>query len=139
MSKNAFLDAGFSDEDATVYSLEAACAAALAGFVQARFPRNQVGAAKHLGLHQSEVSALLAGNLGRFSLSKLIRLARRAGLRLFLDMGDDARETSVDILRPILAAPVNIARSELDVELLDDIATSASPPVLTKISKSARH
>lgn len=103
MSENAFLDTGFSDEDATVYALEADSAAALAKFIDRRFPRNQKAAAKALGLHQSEVSALLSGNLGRrFSLSKLIRLARRAGIRLYIDMGDDARTASACTLRPTI-------------------------------------
>jgi hypothetical protein len=49
-----------------------------------------VPTAKKLSIGQNEVSALLSGNIVRFSLEKLIRIARRAGLRLFLDMGDTA-------------------------------------------------
>jgi predicted XRE-type DNA-binding protein len=122
MAQNTFLEAGFSDEDATVYALEADSAAALAKFVQARFPGSQKAAARHLGLHQSEISALLAGNLGRFSLSKLIRIARRAGVRLFLDMGDDAKGANVCTLRPtVLAIPANRADAELKVDLYSEV------------------
>jgi predicted XRE-type DNA-binding protein len=118
VSQNVFLDTGFSDEDATVYALEADSAAAIAGFIRARFTGNQTAAAKQLGLHQSEVSALLAGNLARFSLSKLIRVARRAGIRLYLDMGDNAHGASATTLRPtIVDVPVNEVVAELSVEL----------------------
>jgi predicted XRE-type DNA-binding protein len=90
MSKNIFLDTKFADEDATVYALETDAAIAIARFIQTQFPNNQTGAAKKLRIGQNEVSALLSGNIVRFSLEKLIRIARRAGLRLFLDMGDTA-------------------------------------------------
>jgi predicted XRE-type DNA-binding protein len=90
MSKNIFLDTNFADEDATVYALETDAAIAIARFIQTQFPNNQAGAARRLRIGQNEVSALLSGNIVRFSLAKLIRIARRAGLRLFLDMGDTA-------------------------------------------------
>jgi predicted XRE-type DNA-binding protein len=143
MSQNVFLDSGFNDEDATVYALEAECAATLAKFIEARFPRNQRAAARHLGVHQSEVSALLSGSLGRrFSLSKLIRLARRAGLRFYIDMGDDATGASACVLRPnIVEAPGNrVEDADLNVEVsgVGTLWETANPRSATK-TKELRH
>jgi predicted XRE-type DNA-binding protein len=122
MSRNVFLDTGFSNEDATVYALEADSAAALARLIQMRYPGNQKAAARALGLHQSEVSALLSGNLGRrFSLSKLIRLARRARIRLYIDMGDSADGAVVSTLMPtVVPAPANVTNAEMPVELYSE-------------------
>ena len=118
MSQNVFLDTGFNEEDATIFVLEADSAASIAGFIQRRFSGNQAAAAKQLKLHQSEISALLAGNVSRFSLSKLIRVARRAGIRLYLDMGDNASDASATTLRPtIIDSPVNEIVADMDVEL----------------------
>ena len=142
MAQNTFLETGFSDEDATVYALEADSAAVLAKFVHGRFPGNQKAAAKHLGLHQSEISALLAGNLGRFSLSKLIRIARRAGVRLFLDMGDDAKGAGACTLRPTLALPIpaNRADAELKVDIYSEVPGQDVPKARTVVkAASARH
>lgn len=141
MSQNVFLDTGFSDEDATVYALEADCGAAIAGFIQSRFTGNQTGAAKQLGLHQSEVSALLAGNLARFSLSKLVRIARRAGMRLYLDMGDNAHGASATTLRPtVIEVPVNEAVADLSFELATDrVQPQQAGKVSTKQAEAKRH
>ncbi|MHB8814972.1 MAG: helix-turn-helix domain-containing protein [Steroidobacteraceae bacterium] len=142
MSQNVFFDTGFSDEDATVYALEADCGAAIAGFIHSRFAGNQTAAAKQLGLHQSEVSALLAGNLARFSLSKLIRIARRAGIRLYLDMGDNAHGASASTLRPtVVAVPVNEAEADLSVELAPGRVqpTPAGKRIATKQAQAKRH
>ena len=138
MGQNTFLDTGFSDEDATVYALEADCAAALAKFIQSRFPGMQRAAAKHLGLHQSEISALLAGNLGRFSLSKLIRVARRAGLRLFLDMGDGANGASAFTLLPtIVHVPVNVGSASVTVDISAESVLEATPGTGRAANKNA--
>ena len=135
MGQNTFLDTGFSDEDATVYALEADCAAAIVKFIQSRYPGMQRAAGKHLGLHQSEVSALLSGNLGRFSLSKLIRVARRAEIRLFLDMGESAKRASAFTLMPtIVHAPVNVGSANTTVDIADGVfeATPRSGSAGTK-------
>lgn len=142
MSQNAFRDTGFSDEDATVYALEADCGAAIAGFIRSRFTGNQTAAAKQLGLHQSEVSALLAGNLARFSLSKLVRIARRAGIRLYLDMGDNAYGASATTLRPtVVNVPVNETVADLSFELASDGVqpTTSSKKTATKTAEAKRH
>ena len=129
MSRNVFRDSGFSEEDATVYALEADSAAALARLIQMRYPGNQKAAGRALGLHQSEVSALLSGNLGRrFSLSKLIRLARRAQLRLYIDMGDDANGAGVSTLLPtVIPVPANQTNAEMKVDLYSEGRAKAVP------------
>lgn len=141
MSQNVFLDTRFSDEDATVYALEADCGAAIAGFIQSRFTGNQTAAAKQLGLHQSEVSALLAGNLARFSLSKLVRIARRAGIRLYIDMGDNAHGASATTLRPtVVETPVNEVVADLSVELAPGrVQPTPAGKIATKHAEAKRH
>lgn len=140
MSQNVFLDTGFNEEDATIFVLEADSAASIAGFIQRRFSGNQAAAAKQLKLHQSEISALLAGNVARFSLSKLIRVARRAGIRLYLDMGDNASDASATTLRPtIIDSPVNEIVAEMDVELTPgQVKTKPADKRVTKAA-DARH
>jgi predicted XRE-type DNA-binding protein len=139
MSQNSFVDTGFSDEDATVFALEADCASAIAGFIQRRFPGNQTAAAKHLKLHQSEVSALLSGNLGRFSLAKLIRIARRSGLRLFLDMGDDAQTAEASSLRPTIApSAVNLSTLDMQVAIIGEGPLKVTPSS-AKTTNSAKY
>jgi len=142
MSQNIFLETGFSAEDATVFALEADAAAALAKFIAMQFPGNQRAAAKRLGLHQSEVSAILAGNIARFSLSKLIRIARRAGLRLYMDMGDDARGAWAGTLQPTIleAAPVNQKDADLsDVEIAEGGIFNLSSPATSKSAVAKGH
>jgi predicted XRE-type DNA-binding protein len=145
MSQNTFLETGFTDEDATVYALEADSAAAIVKFIHSRFPGNQRAAAKHLGLHQSEVSALMAGNLGRFSLSKLIRIARRAGLRLFLDMGDNARNAAASTLLPtIVPSAMNVGTANVTAAVsgdtpIDITNENATTPRTTAQKAVVRH
>jgi predicted XRE-type DNA-binding protein len=90
MGQNIFLESGFDDEDATVMALEADVAVFIANYIRSAFPSNQTAAAKKLRIAQSDVSALLNANVARFALPKLLRIARRAGLRVWLDMGADA-------------------------------------------------
>lgn len=121
MGQNVFLESGFPDEDATVMALETDVAIAIAHCIRARYPSQQSAAAKHLKIGQNEVSAILSGNIGRFSLEKLLRIARRAGLRMFLDMGDNAHGACATTLAPtIVASAVVVSRAELDVDLTDE-------------------
>jgi predicted XRE-type DNA-binding protein len=120
MSQNTFLETGFVDEDATLLVMEADCAAAIARYINQKYPNNQRAAAKALGLHQGEISAIRSGNLGRFSLSKLIRIARRAGLRMYLDMGDDAHGAGAMTVAPTLMRSANaVLASEVREQLVD--------------------
>lgn len=96
---NIYLSANIDDDEATVLQLEVKTAIEIAKYIHARFPNNQTAAAKSLGLSQGEISALLSANLKRFSLERLIKIARRAGLHLVLDMGESAHTASVQ--RPL--------------------------------------
>lgn len=99
---NIYLSANIDDDEATVLQLEVKTAIEIAKYIHARFPNNQTAAAKNLGLSQGEVSALLSANLKRFSLERLVKIARRAGLHLVLDMGASAHTASVQ--RPLRPA-----------------------------------
>jgi predicted XRE-type DNA-binding protein len=121
MSQNIFFESGFSDEDATVMALETDAAIAIARYIRDAFPNNQTGAAKHLGIGQNEVSAILAGSTSRFSLAKLLKVARRARIRLYLDMGDNAHGASAVTLLPNIAiTPLQTATANPSVDVYFD-------------------
>ena len=125
MGQNIFLETGFSDEDATVLALETDAAIAIARFVRSMFSGSQTAAAKHLHIGQNEVSAILNGNIARFSLARLIKIARRAGLRLYFDMGDDAHGAGVTTLVPtIVDVPVIVSEMNQVTTLLEGILGS---------------
>jgi predicted XRE-type DNA-binding protein len=111
MGQNVYLESGFSDEDATVMALEADVALSIANYIRSAHPNNQAAAAKKLRIAQSEVSALLNANIARFALPKLLRIARRAGLRMWLDMGADAHGSAA-VLCGSMPAPVPVAVEE---------------------------
>lgn len=141
MTQNVFLDAGFSDEDSTVAALETDAAIAIARFIRARYPNSQTAAAKHLKIGQNEVSAILSGNTARFSLAKLVRIARRAGLRLYFDMGDSAYEAHATTM---VVGPVrsDVVRGEIDISVplvADEVCTEV-PRTLSQSKRTvARH
>jgi predicted XRE-type DNA-binding protein len=124
MGQNVFRETGFSDEDATVLALETDAAIAIARWIRARFPNSQSAAARELRLGQNEVSAILSGKITRFSLARLIKIARRAGLRLYFDMGDNASDASTTTLMPsFVGVPVTFGAVNLTVPLLDSEET----------------
>lgn len=119
MKQNVFFESGFADEDATVLALETDAAIEIARFIRRRFTGSQTAAARHLKIGQNEVSAILSGNIARFSLARLIKIARRAGLRLYFDMGDNAHGANVSTLIPTFAAPVIEGEFSLNGPFLD--------------------
>jgi predicted XRE-type DNA-binding protein len=127
MAQNVFLESGFEPDEATVLALEADTGAAIARCINRRFPNNQAAAARHLRIGQNEVSAILAGNLSRFSLAKLIRIARRAELRLFLDMGETANDSYANTVTsgampvPAVMSGVSYAAPLLSLEDLSEV------------------
>jgi len=116
MGNNVFREFGFGDEDATVLALKTDVAIVLARYVRGTYPANQTAAAKALSMGQNEVSALLRANIARFSLEKLLRLARRAGLRIFLDMGDNAYGANAVTLSPTVVQSGVVVGGNLSVE-----------------------
>lgn len=122
MSQNVFLEGGFADEDSTVLALETDAAIAIARWIIARHPNNQAAAAKALKIGQNEVSALLNGNITRFSLARLIKIARRADLRLYFDMGNTASEAAATTLVSTIAEPVTVSSVPLNFPVIDSPA-----------------
>jgi predicted XRE-type DNA-binding protein len=130
MGQNIFLETGFSDEDATVLAIETDIAIAIAQYIRTQFPTSQTAAAKHLKIGQNEVSAILNANTSRFSLPKLIRIARRAGLRMYMDMGENAHGACAKTVAPSVAqsaATFAYAQSEGILTAALDAAEFATP------------
>ena len=82
-SGNAFLDLGFSPEEAAILQMRADLMADLRKLIKAK-KLTQAKAAKLLGVSQSRVSDLVRGKWEKFSLEMLITLATRAGIRISL-------------------------------------------------------
>ena len=82
-SGNAFLDLGFSPDEAAILQMRADLMAELRKVIKAR-KLTQTKAAKMLGVSQSRVSDLVRGKWEKFSLEMLITLATRAGLHVTL-------------------------------------------------------
>jgi predicted XRE-type DNA-binding protein len=82
-SGNAFLDLGFSPEEAAILQMRADLMANLRKVIKAR-TLTQAKATRLLGVSQSRVSDLVRGKWEKFSLEMLITLATRAGLRVRL-------------------------------------------------------
>jgi predicted XRE-type DNA-binding protein len=80
-SGNAFVDLGFSPEEAAILQMRADLMAKLRKIIKNR-RLTQVRAAKLLGVSQSRVSDLVRGKWEKFSLEMLITLATRAGIRV---------------------------------------------------------
>ncbi len=82
-SGNAFLDLGFSPDEAAILQMRADLMAELRKVIKAR-RLTQAKAAKILKVSQSRVSDLVTGKWQKFSLEMLITLATRAGLHVSL-------------------------------------------------------
>jgi predicted XRE-type DNA-binding protein len=138
MGQNVYFESGFNDEDATILALEADVAVAIANYIRNAHPNNQAGAAKKLRIAQSDVSALLSANIGRFALPKLLRIARRAGLRMWLDMGENAHGSAAFLCGSV-SPPVPFALGEAEevADLLDYTEVQAQLGGRTSTSNSA--
>jgi len=82
-SGNAFLDLGFSPEEAAILQMRADLMADLRKLIKAK-KLTQAKAGKLLGVSQSRVSDLVRGKWEKFSLEMLLTLATRGGLRVTL-------------------------------------------------------
>lgn len=117
MRQNIYFESGFDDDEATVLALETDAAIAIAHYIRQTYPNNQKAAARHLRIGQNEVSALLSANIGRFALQKLIRIARRAGLRLYMDMGSNAHGACATLV-PVFQGGIGIGVQSADFDFL---------------------
>ena len=86
-SGNVFIDLGFDDAEARVMALRVELMMRLRERLEEK-GYTQVEAAKHLGMTQPRVSALLKGAWKDFSMDMLLTLATRAGLKPELHLAD---------------------------------------------------
>ena len=82
-SGNAFIDLGYSPDEAAILQMRADLMADLRKFIKAK-KLTQAKAAETLGISQSRVSDLTRGKWERFSLEMLITLATKAGMHVTL-------------------------------------------------------
>jgi len=82
-SGNAFLDLGFSPDEAAILQMRADLMAELRKVIKAK-KLTQAQAAKILKVSQSRVSDLVTGKWEEVSLEMLVTLATRAGLHVSL-------------------------------------------------------
>lgn len=79
MAKSAFHDL-FPMEEAAELEMRAKLLSGINKWLS-KSGLTQIEAAKRLGINQARVSEIKNGKISRFSLSMLVRLAERAGLR----------------------------------------------------------
>jgi len=88
-SDNVFEDVGFKAEEAANLKVRADLLLDLRQFIQAR-GWTQAEAAAFFGETQPRISNLLKGEIGRFSIDKLINMLARAGIRVRLETKPEA-------------------------------------------------
>ena len=82
-SGNVFLDLGFDKAEAENLKMRAQLMMRIDDFCR-QGDMTQATAAKVLGISQPQLSALLKGKIGQFSLDALVNIANRAGLNVRL-------------------------------------------------------
>ena len=82
-SGNVFLDLGFDKAEAENLKMRAQLMMRIDDFCR-QGDMTQAAAAKVLGISQPQLSALLKGKIGQFSLDALVNIANRAGLKVRL-------------------------------------------------------
>jgi predicted XRE-type DNA-binding protein len=80
-SGNVFEDVGFGPEEAANLKIRAELMLALRQYIHAR-GWTQAEASAFFGETQSRISNLMKGEIGRFSIDKLIIMLARAGIRV---------------------------------------------------------
>jgi predicted XRE-type DNA-binding protein len=88
-SGNVFLDLGFDKTEAENLKMRAQLMMRIDDFCR-QSDMTQAAAAKVLGISQPQLSALLKGKIGQFSLDALVNIANRAGLKVRLVIGKAA-------------------------------------------------
>jgi predicted XRE-type DNA-binding protein len=86
VSRNPFLDLGFSLEEATALHIRSQLAAALEHYIE-RKGWSQAEAAKALKVPQPTVSKIVNGNIEKLSIEFLVKLMVRAGLSVNVSGG----------------------------------------------------
>jgi len=93
MSRNPFLDLGFSREEATALHIRSQLAATLEHYIT-RKGWSQAEAAKTLKVPQPTISKIVNGNIEKLSIEFLVKLAVRVGLPVNVSAGRATRTTS---------------------------------------------
>jgi predicted XRE-type DNA-binding protein len=93
MSRNPFLDLGFSPEEATALHIRSQLAATLESYIT-RKGWSQAEAAKTFKVPQPTISKIVNGNIEKLSIEFLVKLAVRVGLPVNVSAGRAARITT---------------------------------------------
>jgi len=86
MSRNAFVDLGFSKEEATALHIRAQLAATLEQYIE-RQGWTQAEAGRALKVKQPVISKIVNGDIDRLSIEFLVKLMVRAGLPVNVSSG----------------------------------------------------
>jgi predicted XRE-type DNA-binding protein len=89
-SDNVFEDLGFNKEEAANLKIRAKLMLYLRDYIQKERGWTQVQAAAFFGETQPRISNLLKGEIGRFSVDKLINMLARAGKRVEVSTESEA-------------------------------------------------
>lgn len=95
MSRNPFLDLGFSQEEATALHIRSQLAALLEQHID-RKGWSQIEAARALKVPQPTVSKVVNGNIEKLSIEFLVKLMVRAGLPVSISGGKASARKSAD-------------------------------------------
>lgn len=93
MSRNPFLDLGFTREEATTLHIRSQLAAALEQYIS-RKGWSQTEAAQTLKVPQPTISKIINGNIEKLSIEFLVKLAVRAGLPVSVSAGRVSRASA---------------------------------------------
>ncbi len=130
MSKNVFLDLGFSEDEAIERALRAEIAIRLELLIRSR-RLTQKGAAKLFGVPQPTISKIVNGKLANLSLAFLLRMLVKANLPFEIRRGASAEDVEVSIDDRLFDA--GTYRSEMVVGAMQpagyDIAVESSAPM----------
>jgi len=86
MSRNPFLDLGFSKEEATALHIRSQLAVTLEQHIERR-EWSQAEAARVLKVPQPTISKIVNGNIEKLSIEFLVKLTVRAGLPVEISSG----------------------------------------------------
>ena len=130
MSKNVFLDLGFSEDEAIERALRAEIAIRLELLIRSR-RLTQKGAAKLFGVPQPTISKIVNGKLANLSLAFLLRMLVKANLPFEIRRGASAEDVEVSIDDRLFDA--GTYRSEMVVGAMQpagyDITVESSAPM----------
>lgn len=84
-NENIFVDCGFPPAEAENLRIRAQMMAALTGYIQDR-KISQTNAARIVGVSQPQISDLVRGKIGLFTIDTLVNMLTSAGLKVAMDI-----------------------------------------------------